>query len=378
MTFLYPVILNTALDSIPDLRKIIHIDMDAFYASVEQRDSASYRGKPLAVGGSKERGVVAAASYEARKFGVRSAMSSAQAYRLCPQIIFVKPRFDVYRNVSQEIRQIFHEYTDLVEPVSLDEAYLDVTVDKQNLKSATVIAQKIKQQIQKETSLTASAGVSFNKFLAKIASDYHKPNGIKVILPEEAPQFLEQLPIEKFHGIGKVTAKKMHQFGIYTGADLKKQSLSFLNFHFGKSGYIYFQIVRGIDERPVNANRIRKSIGTERTFSFDLYSDSQLATKIEEIAEELVVRIQKYQITGSTLTLKVKYADFTLFTKRITTAHLLKNEEEIKNVAINLLNMIDVQHKSIRLLGLTLSNLHHKNTPKTGMQLSFDFDGFID
>lgn len=365
------------MNSLPDVRKIIHIDMDAFYASVEQRDFPSYKGKPLAVGGSKERGVVAAASYEARKFGVRSAMPSAQAYRLCPQIIFVKPRFEVYKAVSTQIRQIFHQFTDMVEPLSLDEAYLDVTHDKQFIRSATLIAEKIKYQIKQETGLTASAGVSFNKFLAKVASDYHKPNGLKIILPEESPHFLEKLPIEKFHGIGKVTAEKMHQFGIFNGADLKKQPLSFLNFHFGKSGYFYFQIVRGIDDRPVNANRIRKSIGAEKTFSFDLDNHSQLETKIEEIAEELVARIQKHQIMGSTLTLKVKYADFTVLTKRITITHFLKNEEEIRSLAMHLLNSIDVQSKAIRLLGLTLSNLNHKETPITGNQLSLEFEGFI-
>ncbi len=354
------------------LRKIIHIDMDAFYASVEQRDTPAYRGKPLAVGGSKERGVVAAASYEARKFGIHSAMPSSRAYKLCPAIIFVKPRFEVYRQVSSQIHQVFRQHTDLVEPLSLDEAYLDVTHDKQQIRSATLIAQTIKQEIKEATGLTASAGVSFNKFLAKIASDYDKPDGLKVILPHEADLFLEQLPINKFHGIGKVTTEKMHQLGVFSGYDLKQQSEVFLQKHFGKAGLFYYKIVRGDDTREVKPNRIRKSIGTERTFHFDLDQPAQLAVKIEELTEELVIRLQQHETIGNTLTLKIKYADFSLVTKRITMHEPVSTETDILPLAFHLLDMAATEHKSIRLLGLTLSSLTSGKLI-AGRQLTFNF-----
>lgn len=360
-------------NQVPPLRKIIHIDMDAFYASVEQRDFPAYQGKPLAVGGSKGRGVVAAASYEARKYGIHSAMPSVTAYRLCPHIIFVKPRFEVYKAISLKIRQIFMIYTELIEPLSLDEAYLDVTCDKLKIGSATLIARQIKQQIKEETGLTASAGVSYNKFLAKIASDYDKPNGLKVILPEQASAFLEKLPVEKFHGIGKVTARKMHSFDIKTGSDLKNQPLSFLRRHFGKAGLFYYQIVRGMDIRAVNPHRIRKSISTERTFSQDLYLLDDLETELEEILEDLFQRLDKQKITGSTLTLKVKYADFTTITRSTTFRSPLIKRNEIRDLAKKLMVSIDLKGRSVRLLGLALSSLNHKKIQEGNVQLKLDF-----
>lgn len=357
----------------PPLRKIIHIDMDAFYASVEQRDFPAYSGKPLAVGGSRERGVVAAASYEARKYGIHSAMPSATAYRLCPHIIFVKPRFEVYKAISLKIRQLFLAYTELIEPLSLDEAYLDVTCDKLKIGSATLIARQIKQQIKEETGLTASAGVSYNKFLAKIASDYDKPDGLKVILPNQASEFLEKLPVEKFHGIGKVTARKMHSFNIKSGSDLKNQSLSFLKQHFGKAGHFYYQIVRGMDTRAVNPHRIRKSIGTERTFSQDLHHFTELEAELEEILKELFQRLEKQKITGSTLTLKVKYADFTTITRSITTQTHFKERNEIRNIAKKLMFSIELKGRAIRLLGLALSKLNHQKLQEDTIQLKLNF-----
>ena len=347
--------------------------MDAFYASVEQRDYEAYRGKPLAVGGSRERGVVAAASYEARKFGVRSAMPSVQAYRLCPHIIFVKPRFDVYSEVSQEIRQIFKQYTDLVEPLSLDEAYLDVTQDKKEIHSATLIAQKIKEQIYDETRLTASAGVSYNKFLAKIASDYHKPDGLKVILPDEALAFLEVLPVEKFYGIGKVTARKMHQFEIRTGAELKERSFSFLHHHFGKAGRFYYQIVRGIDNRQVTPDRIRKSVSTERTYPTDLDELNMIQEKILELSEDLVQRLEKNQTFGNTLTLKVKFSDFTQITRSTTIPVPLREVEQIRDLSLGLMQTVSFQEMAIRLLGLSISNLNLSKTQDSGIQLRLNF-----
>nr|WKN36634.1 DNA polymerase IV [Tunicatimonas sp. TK19036] len=359
--------------SSPSVRKIIHIDMDAFFASVEQRDNPAYRGKPIAVGGSSRRGVVAAASYEARVYGVRSAMPSVQAARLCPHLIFVKSRFDVYRSVSQQIRDIFHQYTDLVEPLSLDEAYLDVTHNKKDLWSAIRIAQLLKEQIKAETQLTASAGVSFNKFLAKIASDYDKPNGLKVILPEEATQFLEQLPIEKFHGIGRVTAKKMHSLDIRYGADLKKLSMSSLVHYFGKVGRHYYQIVRGDDQREVKPNRIRKSIGTETTFSMDISLREELFEKLAMLSSSLDARVRQQKAQGRTLTLKVKFADFTVITRSSTPNILLSSSDQWWPFASQLLDEVLSEASAIRLLGLSLSNLQPTSGAQPNQQLYFDF-----
>ena len=357
------------------VRKIIHVDMDAFFASVEQRDFPEYRGKPIAVGGSQQRGVVAAASYEARRYGVRSAMSSVQAAKRCPELIFVKSRFDVYRQVSQQIRQIFGQYTDLVEPLSLDEAYLDVTENKKQHRSATHLAQAIKDQIFQETELTASAGVSYNKFLAKIASDINKPNGLKVILPEEAEAFLEALSIEKFHGIGKVTAQKMRSLGIHRGYDLKQWSEEALYHHFGKAGRYFYKIVRGTDDRLVNPERVRKSLGAERTFDYDLETSEALAEHIQAIAQILHERMQKNDTQGYTLTLKVKYADFTQITRSISQRQLIRELSTIQKLATGLLHQVNIEKQSVRLLGLSVSNLKKEEKTFEGQQLSFIFPG---
>ncbi|MCB0408824.1 MAG: DNA polymerase IV [Flavobacteriales bacterium] len=303
----------------PDIiRKIIHVDMDAFYASVEQRDNPDLKGKPVAVGGSKERGVVAAASYEARKYGVRSAMPSVTAFKKCPHIIFVPPRFEVYKEVSKQIREVFSEYTNLIEPLALDEAYLDVTENKKNMEYAMDIAKEIKEKIKQRTKLTASAGISYNKFLAKIASDYNKPDGFYVITPKMAEKFIEQLKIEKFFGVGKVTAQKMHKRGIFTGADLKTKSLDELNRWFGKSGKYYFNVVRGVDNRSVNPNRIRKSLGAERTYSIDITNKIGLIENLNGIVEVLIKRMEKSDSSGKTLTIKAKYANFKQITRSKT------------------------------------------------------------
>ena len=358
----------------PTVRKIIHIDMDAFYASVEQRDFPEYRSKPIAVGGSSERGVVAAASYEARRFGVRSAMSSAKAKQRCSSLIFVKARFEVYRQVSQQIRAIFRDYTDLVEPLSLDEAYLDVTENKKGITSAIRIAMDIRQHIKEETQLTASAGISYNKFLAKVASDINKPDGWKVILPEEAEAFLEALPIEKFHGIGKVTAQKMRRLGIATGAELKQVDQEKLHHHFGKVGRYYYNIVRGIDERSVDPSRIRKSISAERTFDYDLQTHAELVEEVDRVAEILIDRMEKAQAQGLTLTLKVKYADFSLITRSVTQKQMIKDIATIKLLAAELLHHIDLEEHPVRLLGVGVSNLLTTERLANGVQLHFDFE----
>jgi DNA polymerase-4 len=353
------------------LRKIIHIDMDAFYASIEQRDNPSFRGKPLAVGGSRQRGVVAAASYEARKFGVRSAMPSVTARKKCPALIFVSPRFHVYKEVSQQIRHIFHEYTDLVEPLSLDEAFLDVTENKKRMELATGIARDIKDKIKQETRLTASAGVSINKFLAKIASDHDKPDGLFVIKPHEAEAFIEQLAIEKFFGIGKVTAEKMHNLGIHTGKDLKSFPLDELVRLFGKSGNFYHTIARAIDDRPVDPNRIRKSIGCENTFTSDLIRKPEILHELNNIENELVRRIEKSGARGKTLTLKIKYEDFEQIT-RSKSIHENYTPEMIHTISVELLSMVELK-KGIRLLGLTLSNLGNLEELEA-KQLEIDFE----
>ncbi len=348
--------------------------MDAFYASVEVLDNPELIDKAIAVGGSKQRGVVAAASYEARKYGVRSAMSSVQASKLCPHLIFVKPRFDRYKEVSNQIRAIFHEYTNLVEPLALDEAFLDVTINKFNKQSATLIAQEIRYKIYNQTGLTASAGISINKFLAKIASDYNKPNGQKTISPEEVELFLEQLEIKKFFGIGKKTAEKMYHLGIFTGKDLKQQSVEFLTEHFGKAGASYYNIVRGIHNSEVEPNRKIKSVGTERTFEENLSSEVYLEQKLEQIIEELCLRIKKQNLAGKTITLKIKYANFIQKTRSATLSYFLSDEKILLDLAKQLLYQEELED-SVRLIGVSISNLNNKNEEKiiAAVQLQFDF-----
>jgi DNA polymerase-4 len=347
-------------------RKIIHVDMDAFYASVEQLDHPHLRGKPLAVGGGAERGVVAAASYEARRYGVRSAMSGVQARKNCPDLIFVKPRFARYKEVSQRIRQIFHEYTDLVEPLSLDEAYLDVTRNKKNLPSATLIAREIRERILKEVGLTASAGISNSKFVAKIASDINKPNGQKTIPPEEVLDFLEELPIEKFFGIGRVTASRMYALGIFTGRDLKERSLDFLKTHFKSSGENYYRIVRGIQNSEVRPNRIQKSVAAEHTFSTNLTSEVFMMERLDSIAGELEERLKRSKIAGKTITLKIKYSDFTQQTRSKTLQNFVRDKETLLKTVKELLYQERVK-ESVRLLGISVSNLD--NSPKEEQQV---------
>ncbi len=361
------------------LRKIIHVDMDAFYASVEQMDNPELKGKPIAVGGSSKRGVVAAASYEARKFGVRSAMSSVIAQRNCPDLIFVKARFDRYKEISKKIRSIFHDYTDLVEPLSLDEAYLDVTVNKKGNPSATLIAKEIRQRIFYEVGLAASAGISINKFIAKVASDINKPNGQKTVNPEEVLQFLEDLEIRKFYGVGKVTAEKMYKLGIFTGKDLKEKSEEFLAEKFGKSGPYYYHVVRGIHNSAVKPHRIPKSVGAERTFSENLSSEIFMLERLEHIAEELERRLTKSKIAGKTITLKIKYSDFTLNTRSKTLPYFIADKALILETAKELLYQEELQN-SVRLLGISLANLNTEDKKKTEtkeesvlVQLRFDF-----
>lgn len=342
-----------------EIRKIIHIDMDAFYASVEQRDFPEYRGKPLIVGGSPEgRGVVAAASYEVRKYGVHSAMPAAKAVRLCPQAIFVKPRFEVYRKVSEQIREIFFDYTDLVEPLSLDEAYLDVTENHINLPSATLIAKKIRKRIKDKTRLTASAGVAHNKFLAKVASDLDKPDGLSVILPDDADEFLEQLAIGEFYGIGEATESKMKSLGIKKGKDLKEWSEIDLVNEFGKTGRYYYRIVRGIDNRQVKPHRIRKSIGKERTFSDDVDDLGWINNFLRELSEKIAEQMQAKNAAGKTVTLKVRYDDFETITRSTSFSHYIDEANDIAETAITLLEETKVGERKVRLLGITLSNLN--------------------
>ncbi|MBH8564961.1 DNA polymerase IV [Nostoc sp. CENA67] len=348
------------------MRKIIHLDMDAFYASVEQRDNPQYRGKPLVVGGSpNQRGVVAAASYEARKFGIHSAMPSVSAFvedvaagiALCPSLIFVSPRFDVYREVSAQIHDIFKRYTDLVEGVALDEAYLDVTENKKDIAYASTIARYIKAAILQETQLTATAGVSINKFLAKMASGQNKPNGLTVILPEQAEAFVEQLAIEKFHGIGEVTAAKMRSLGIHTGADLKERSLLELTHHFGKVGHYYYNIARAIDERAVEPNRVRKSIGAETSFAKDLRSRHEMLLELEQIAQIVQQRLDQHQARGRTLTLKVKFSDYQQITRSKTMLDYTRELDVIFATAKALFEVVELSDRHVRLLGISLSNL---------------------
>ena len=366
------------LNDLP-IRKIIHVDMDAFYASVAQMDNPELRGKPIAVGGSGTRGVVSAASYEARKFGVKSAMSGRLAIKLCPELIFVKTDFARYTEISKRIRKIFFEYTDLVEPLSLDEACLDVTNNKIGLPSATLLAQNIRARIYDEVGLTASAGISINKFIAKVASDYNKPNGQKTVNPEDVLKFLEDLDIRKFYGVGKVTAEKMYQKGIFTGKDLKSKTLEYLDEHFGKSGRYYYDVVRGIHYSEVKPNRIRKSLAAERTFSENLSSEIYMFEKLEHIAEEVSKRLLKSKVAGKTITLKIKYSDFSLQTRSKTLPYFVSEKAIILDTAKDLLYQ-DTLNNSVRLLGISLSNLNtddkkikKEEETAVSVQLKFEF-----
>lgn len=359
-------------------RKIIHVDMDAFYASVEELDNPDLKGKPLAVGGNEIRGVVSAANYEARKYGVRSAMSGYLAKKNCPHLTFVKPRFIRYKEISNQIRNIFFDYTDLVEPLSLDEAYLDVTVNKKGNPSATLIAQEIRQRIFDEVGLKASAGISINKFIAKVASDFNKPNGQKTINPEGVLQFLEDLEIRKFYGVGKVTADKMYKLGIFTGKELKEKPLEFLEANFGKSGSYYFDVVRGIHHSEVKPHRIPKSVGAERTFNENLSSEIFMLERLEHIANELEKRLKKSNIAGKTLTLKIKYSDFTLQTRSKTLPYFIAEKALILENAKELLYQEKMEN-SVRLLGISLANLNNEKKKteskedSVSVQLQFDF-----
>lgn len=357
--------------NIDNNRRVIHIDMDAFYASVEQRDNPKLKGKPVIVGGSPHsRGVVATCSYEARKYGIHSAMPSKLAYKRCPYAIFVRPRFDVYRQVSSQIREIFFRYTNLVEPLSLDEAYLDVTENKMNIKYATQIAKMIKNDILKEVGLTSSAGVSYNKFLAKLASDYKKPNGLTVITPENKQDFLDNLPINKFFGIGKVTEKHLRNLGINNGYDLRQLDLKQLESIFKNRGYTFYQLARGIDNRVVEPYRERKSIGSEMTLAQSLDIDSEdVLNTLDEICEDVSKRLDYSEKVGKTITLKIKYDDFTQITRSISLEHPIYNKEDIQMNVYNLFKNLDILDKKIRLLGVTVSNLSDKNNECTNITI---------
>ena len=356
----------------PPFRKIIHVDMDAFYASVAQLDNPELIGKAIAVGGSEVRGVVSAASYEARKFGVKSAMSGFLAKQKCPHIIFVKSDFARYKELSAKIREIFYEYTDLVEPLSLDEAYLDVTENKKGNPSANSIAKEIRQQIYEVTGLRASAGISINKFIAKVASDINKPNGQKTVHPEEVLEFLEELPVNKFYGVGKVTAGKMYNLGIFVGNDLKKKSQEELVKHFGKSGTQYYNIVRGIHNSAVKPNRIRKSLAAERTFNENSSSEDFMLERLEMIADELERRMIKNKTKGKTITLKIKYSDFTQQTRSKTKANFMQSKKEFFPVVKELFFQ-DLLTNSVRLLGISFGNLDTEKKDPVWVQLRFEF-----
>ncbi|WP_144281883.1 DNA polymerase IV [Chryseobacterium echinoideorum] len=364
------------MDSSFPIRKIIHVDMDAFYASVEQHDHPELRGKAIAVGGG-HRGVVSAASYEARKFGVRSAMPSKTAREKCPHLIFVPPRFARYKEISRKIREIFYEYTDLVEPLSLDEAYLDVTENKKGIESANQIAKEIRQKIFQQTGLTASAGISVNKFLAKVASDINKPNGQKTIHPDKIESFLEELPVDKFYGVGKVTANKMFSLSIYKGKDLKNRSLEDLTRLFGKSGKYYYDVVRGIHHSEVKPNRIRKSVAVERTFFEDLSDEQQIDEKLENLSNELHQRLTKNNMMGRSLTLKIKYKDFSLFTRSFTKEEYFSSGEQYFSTAKKLWQQRPYD-KAVRLLGLSLSHLNTEEKKQISVQLKIRFEEFED
>jgi len=370
-----PVVLLIKCRKVPEFRKIIHVDMDAFFASVEQRDFPELRGKPVAVGGSSKRGVVAAASYEARKFGVRSAMPSAVAARKCPGLIFVSSRFDVYREVSREIRGIFKRYSDLVEPLSLDEAYLDVTEPKVKGLSATAVAREIRAAILNETGLTASAGVSFNKFLAKVGSDHDKPDGLTVIRPRDAPAFIAHLPIEKFYGVGPVTARKMNRLGIRNGADLRRLAEDELVERFGKAGRYYFRISRCRDEREVRTSRTRKSVGAERTFEKNITDPAEMIERLESIADKVGSRMQDNGLVGQTVTIKIKTADFDQTTRQTTTESPIAQKEELIELAeLLLMHAPSPPDKPVRLLGISVSNLRSLTDEPVAAQLRLDLD----
>lgn len=343
--------------SVEAIRKIIHVDMDAFYASVEQRDNPDLRGKPVAVGGAAARGVVAAASYEARKFGIHSALPSVTAARKCPELIFVKPRFEVYKAVSQQIREIFAEYTPLIEPLSLDEAYLDVTENLKDMPIATEIALQIRQKIKEATGLNASAGISYNKFLAKMASDLNKPNGQAVITPRMGPAFVEQLPVKKFHGVGPATTEKMHRLGIQTGGDLKSKSLEFLAHHFGKSGPYFYGIARGIDHRQVKPDRVRKSVGSEDTFFQDIHALDPAKQELAPLVSKIWGYCGARNLCAKTVTVKVKYSDFQQMTRSRTQSLAFVSETEVLEIAEALLETVYPFRRGVRLLGVTLSSL---------------------
>ncbi len=362
----------TPLDA-PDPRKIIHVDMDAFFASVEQRDDPALRGRPVAVGGSRERGVVAAASYEARVFGVRSAMASVTARRRCPELVFVKPRFEVYKAVSREVRAIFAEYTALIEPLSLDEAYLDVTGIATGERTATRIAEELRERIRDATGLTASAGVSYNKFLAKLASDHRKPDGLFVITPRLGPVFVEDLPVGRFHGIGPATSAKMNRLGIFTGRDLRDQALPLLQAHFGKAGPFYHAIARGIDHRPVRPDRERKSVGAETTFASDLTAQDEMAEALRPLIEKVWRYCAAGGIRGRTVVLKVKYADFTQVTRSRSGPEPVPDGTALEAAALDLLRGICPPKLPVRLLGVTLAGLTAEalSPERSQMELGF-------
>jgi DNA polymerase IV len=355
----------------PEIRKIIHIDMDAFYASVEQRDHPALRNLPVAVGRPGERGVVAAASYEARRFGIHSAMASSVAKRLCPNLIFTEPHFGIYSEISHQIRAIFHEYTHLVEPLSLDEAYLDVTYARKGRPSATLIAKEIRERIRFETELTASAGISYNKFLAKVASDINKPNGQFVITPEDASEFIDNLEIRKFYGIGKVTSKRLNEMGIWFGRDLKLVERHDLTRMFGKTGNFFYEIVRGIDNRPVETGAERKSCGAEDTFEHDLYQTDQMRPALEHIAGRVWRHVEQSGVKGKTVTLKIKYSDFEQQTRSRTTSNYLVSGSEFLETGWQLLLAEEPFRAGIRLLGLTLSNFYHPGSGPVQLVLEF-------
>jgi DNA polymerase-4 len=352
-----------------EIRKIIHVDMDAFYASVEQRDDPSLRGLPVAVGG-RQRGVVMAASYEARKFGVRSAMPSVTAKRLCPELMFVKPRFEVYKEVSRQIREIFLDYTPLVEPLSLDEAYLDVTTNLKGMPLASEIAREIRARILERTGLTASAGISYNKFLAKLASDHRKPDGQTVIPPEKGPAFVEGLPVGRFHGVGPKTAEKMNRLGIHTGADLKAQTLEFLQQYFGRSGAYYHAIARGHDERRVVPNRPRKSVGSETTFMEDLDRPAAVEDGVASVLGDVWSYCERTGIVGRTVTVKIKYADFRIVTRSRTLEQSVESREVLEHTARELVRSIFPLEKKVRLLGVSLHNLHQREERRASPQMT--------
>ncbi len=356
-------------------RKIIHVDMDAFFASVEQRDFPKYRGRPLVVGGVSKRGVVSAASYEARKYGIYSAMPVFQAEKLCPHLVVVPGRHDVYKEVSKQVNGIFKRYTDIIEPLSLDEAFLDVSNNKIQLPLGSLIAKKILAEIKAETQLTASAGVSYNKFLAKIASDVNKPNGMFVIEPKDAQEFLDNLRIEKFFGIGKVTAERMHEIGIFFGRDLRSRSKDRLRQYFGKSGVVYYDLCRGVDLREVNPYRKAKSVGAESTFSENISDKEEMKRRIVVIADILWKRILHRQKFGKTLTLKLKFADFKQITRSKTVAYLINSPDKIKKIAFDLLEQLDLRTVSVRLIGISVSNMElRKSSPHVQLRINFPED----